>query len=255
MEYSDILNVIFRWVHVVAGILWIGLLYWFNWVNVPLGAALDGDTKKKVIPELIPRSLYFFRFAALWTLVAGLMLLMLVFYHGGLMFEPGAEGWGIKSIVMLVVVFLIFPLYDALAKSPLGKDLRVFGAIGFVLIAVIVYAMIYWAEFSYRAYNIHTGVMFGVIMAANVWMRIWPAQKKIIPAVKAGTPPDPVLVARAAQRSRHNTYLSVPLLWTMINSHTVVPGANSPLWLPGVILVGWFGVSLIYGKSTKLKGM
>jgi uncharacterized membrane protein len=97
--------------------------------------------------------------------------------------------------------------------------------------------------------------MFGTIMVANVWMRIWPAQKKIIPAVKAGTPPDAALLARAAQRSRHNTYLSVPLLWTMINSHTVVPGANSPLWLLGVILAGWFGVSLIYGKSTKLKGM
>ena len=255
MEYSEILNVLFRWVHVVAGILWIGLLYWFNWVNIPLGAALDGDTKKKLTPELVPRALYFFRFAALWTFVAGLMLLMLVFYHGGLMFEQGVDGWGVKSIVMLAVVFLIFPVYDALAKSSPGKDIRVMGAIGFVLIAVIVYAMIYWAEFSYRAYSIHIGAMFGTIMVANVWMRIWPAQKKIIPAVKEGTPPDAALVARAAQRSRHNTYLSVPLLWTMINSHTVVPGANSPLWLLGVILVGWFGVSLIYGKSTKLKGM
>ena len=255
MEYSDILSVLFRWIHVVAGILWIGLLYWFNWVNIPLGAALDGDTKKKLIPELIPRALYFFRFAALWTFVAGLMLLMLVFYHGGLMFEQGAEGWGLKSIIMLAVVFLIFPVYDALAKSPLGKDIRVFGVIGFVLIALIVYAMIYWAEFSYRAYSIHIGVMFGTIMVANVWMRIWPAQKKIIPALKAGMPPDAALVARTAQRSRHNTYLSVPLVWTMINSHTVVPGANSPLWLLGVILAGWFGVSLIYGKSTKLKGM
>jgi uncharacterized membrane protein len=156
---------------------------------------------------------------------------------------------------MLAVVFLIFPVYDALAKSPLGKDIRVFGVVGFVLIALIVYAMIYWAEFSYRAYSIHTGVMFGTIMVANVWMRIWPAQKKIIPALKAGMPPDAALVARTAQRSRHNTYLSVPLVWTMINSHTVVPGANSPLWLLGVILVGWFGVSLIFGKSTKLKGM
>ena len=255
MEYTEILNVLFRWIHIVAGILWIGLLYWFNWVNVPLGAVLDGDTKKKVIPEFIPRALYFFRFAALWTFVAGLVLLMLVFYHGGLMFEQGAEGWGVKSIVMLAVVFLIFPVYDALAKSPLGKDIRVMGAMGFVLIAAIVYAMINWAGFSYRAYSIHIGVMFGVIMVANVWMRIWPAQKKILPAVKEGTPPDAALVARTAQRSRHNTYLSVPLLWTMINSHTVVPGADSPLWLLGVILAGWCGVSLIYRKSTKLKGM
>ena len=255
MEITDILQVLFRWIHIVAGILWIGLLYWFNWVNVPLGAALDGDTKKKVIPELIPRSLYFFRFAALWTFVAGLLLLGIVFYHGGLMFEQGVEGWGVSSIVMLVVVFMMFPLYDALAKSSLGKDIRVMGGIGFVVIALVVYAMSSWAGFSYRAYSIHTGVMFGMIMVANVWMRIWPAQKKIIPAIKEGTTPDAALVARAAQRSRHNTYLSVPLIWTMMNSHTVVPGSDSPLWLLGVILVGWLGVSLIYGKSVKIKGM
>jgi uncharacterized membrane protein len=255
MEYADILQVLFRWIHIVAGILWIGLLYWFNWVNVPLGAALDGETKKKVIPEMIPRSLYFFRFAALWTFVAGLLLLMLVFYHGGLMFEQGVEGWGLSSIVMLAVVFLMFPLYDALAKSPLGKNIRVMGAVGFVVIACVLWGLISWAGFSYRAYSIHIGVMFGMIMVMNVWMRIWPAQKKIIPAVKEGTPPDAALVARAAQRSRHNTYLSVPLVWTMINSHTVVPGANSPFWLLGVILVGWGGVSLIYRKSGNVKGM
>jgi uncharacterized membrane protein len=180
---------------------------------------------------------------------------MLVLYHGGLMFEQGVEGWGVSSIVMLAVVFLLFPLYDALAKSALGKDIRVMGAIGFVITACVIWGMVSWAGFSYRAYSIHTGVMFGMIMIMNVWMRIWPAQKKIIPAVKEGTPPDPALVARAAQRSRHNTYLSVPLVWTMINAHTVVPGANSPLWLLGVILVGWGGVSMIYAKSAKVKGM
>ena len=68
MEVTDMLHVLFRWIHVVSGILWIGLLYWFNWVNVPLGGALDGETKKKVIPEMLPRSMYFFRFAALWSL-------------------------------------------------------------------------------------------------------------------------------------------------------------------------------------------
>ncbi|HTY57818.1 MAG TPA: urate hydroxylase PuuD, partial [Bacteroidota bacterium] len=171
------------------------------------------------------------------------------------MFEQGGEGWGVSSIVMLVVVFLIFPLYDALAKSSLGKDIRVMGGIGFVVIALVVYAMSSWAGFSYRAYSIHTGVMFGMIMIANVWMRIWPAQKKIIPAIKEGTPPDAALLVQTAQRSRHNTYLSVPLIWTMINSHTVVPGSDSPLWLLGVVLVGWLGVSLIYGKAAKLKGM
>jgi uncharacterized membrane protein len=72
--------------------------------------------------------------------------------------------------------------------------------------------------------------------------------------VKAGTPPDPALLAKAIQRSRHNTYLSVPLIWTMMNAHTVVPGADSVLWLLGVILVGWFAVALLYRKSATVKG-
>ena len=254
MEFMDVLSVAFRWIHIAAGILWIGLLYWFNWVNIPLGSALDGETKKKLIPEMLPRALYFFRWGAVWTWSLGLLLLLIVFYHGGLMFEPNAEGWGVKSIVMLAITFLIYPAYDALAKSPLGKNIRVLGGIGFVFIAVFVYAMINWAEFSYRAYNIHTGAMLGTIMIMNVWMRIWPVQKKVIPAIKEGNPPDAALMATAGQRSRHNVYLSVPLLWTMINAHTVVPGSNSWLWLLGVILVGWLAVSLVYDKSLKVKG-
>ena len=255
METMDILSPFFKWIHILAGILWIGLLYWFNFVNIPFAPTMDGETKKKVVPELLSRALYFFRWGAVWTWTAGLLLLLLVFYHGGLMFEQGTKGWGLESYVMVAVTFLIFPLYDAVAKSGAGKNLKVMGAIGFVVTGLIVYLMINWAEFSYRAYNIHVGAMFGTIMVMNVWMRIWPAQKKGIPAIKGGTAPDAALMAQAGQRSRHNTYLSVPLVWTMINAHTVIPGAGSWLWLPGVILVGWLAVTLVYGKSTRVKGM
>jgi len=250
----DILSVVSRWIHIVAGILWIGLLYWFNWVNIPFAPTMDGETRKKFAPEMYPRALYFFRWGAVWTWSLGLLLLLLVYYHGGLMFEEGVGSWGVPGYVMLAVVFLVYGLYDALAKGPLGKDIRIFGAVGFVLIVGIVCAMIEWAGFSYRAYNIHTGTMFGTIMIANVWSRIWPGQKKILTSIKEGTPPDAALVAMVGQRSRHNTYLSVPLIWTMITAHTVVPGANSWLWLPGMILVGWLVVSLVYAKSKKVKG-
>jgi uncharacterized membrane protein len=114
---------------------------------------------------------------------------------------------------------------------------------------------IHWAHLSYRGYNIHLGAMFGTLMAANVWFRIWPNQKKIIAAVKAGTPPDAALVAQAGQRSRHNTYLSVPLIWTMINIHTTsanygVPGVSTI----AIVALGWWVVMLCYGKAGKVKG-
>jgi len=255
MEVTDVLSVLFRWAHIVSGILWIGLLYWFNWVNVPFGKTQDPDTMKKVVPEMLPRALYFFRWAALWTFILGLTLLGIVFYHGGLMFDEGVGSWGVPAYVMIAVAVLTYRLYDLFVRTSVGKDNRVLAVVGFVFVAGVSYAMIHWAQFSYRAYNIHIGLMFGSIMVANVWEHIWSAMKKIIPALKAGTPPDAALMAKVSQRSRHNTYLSVPLVWTMINSHTVVPGADSVLWLLGVILAGWLAVYLLYRRAASVKGM
>jgi uncharacterized membrane protein len=251
----DLVSILFRWLHVASGILWIGLLYWFNFVNIPLGSALDGDTRKKVIPELAPRTLFFFRWGAMYTWITGLALLGIVFYHGGLMFDEGKGGWNAASIIMVILSLGMFGPYDQLAKSNLGKNNRVFGVVSFIIIAIIMYLMIEVVEFSYRAYVIHIGAMFGTIMAANVWMRIWPAQRKIIPAIKEGTAPDAALAAQAGQRSRHNTYLSVPLVYAMLDMHSVVPGADSPLYMLGVILLGWLLVALVYKKSGTVKGI
>ena len=258
MDIQELLSVTFRWLHIGAGVLWIGLLFWFNFVNIPFMATLEGETRKKVVLELIPRGLYFFRWAAMYTFVTGVLLLGLVFYMGGLMFVLGVT-WSIGAYVMLAVVFLPFGLYDMLAKT-LGKDIRVFGAISFVLIGVIVYLMANWAEFSYRAFNIHTGALFGAIMTANVWMRIWPGQKKVLAAVQSGSAPDPAIVAQVGQRSRHNTYLAVPLFWMMVNSHTTIAATGMfglPAWtnILVVVAVGWLLVSLMYDKAAKVKGL
>lgn len=253
MEITEALT---RWLHVAAGILWIGHLYFFNFVNAQFVATLEGDTKGKVLLGLQPRALYWFRWGAAYTWITGLLLLGLVYYHGGLLFEAdNMEGWSTGAIVMVLVTFLFFGLYDVLAKSGLGKNATLFGVLGIVLVAVITYLMVDWARFSFRAYNIHIGAMFGTIMAANVWMRIWPAQKKILAAVKEGSSPDASLAAMAGQRSRHNTFLSVPLLWTMINAHTAVPAASHWLYLVGAVALGWVVVWMTYGKAGKLKSL
>lgn len=256
MEAAEIVSVLTRWLHVVAGIMWIGHLYFYNFVNAQFNALLDGETKKKVASELGPRALYWFRWGAAYTWVTGLLLLGLVYYHGGLMFESdNMDGWTTGAIVMVAVTFLMFAVYDMLAKTALGKNLLVFGIVGIILVAIVEYLMVDWAKFSFRAYNIHLGAMFGTIMAANVWMRIWPAQKKILPAIKEGSTPDAALLAMAVTRSKHNTYLSVPLVWTMINMHTAVPAAGHWLYLVGAVVVGWIVVWLAYGKAAKLKGL
>ena len=256
----DSLSTLFRWLHIFAGITWIGLLYFFNFVNGPFAGTIDGDTKKKVVPELMPRALFWFRWGALWTWVTGVLLLMLVFYHGGIMFNEEA-GWGKSAILMIIVTFLAPFGYDYLAKSKLAQNKRIFGIVAWVLIALVSWLMSARANFSYRAMNIHLGVMLGTIMAWNVWFRIWPNQQKIITAVKSGQAPDAALVSVAGTRSRHNTYMSLPLIWAMINQHTTFfAGGNWGMtekcgWgiFPLIVALSWHIIWHCYNKLEKLK--
>ena len=254
MEVMELLQALFRWIHVVAGTLWVGLLYWFNFVNIPFVGQLDGDVKKKIFPELLPRTLYWFRWGAAWTWITGVLLLFIIFYHGGTLFEMDSS-WGLASFVMLTVVFLGVYVYDILYKTVLKKNDIVATIISLVLISLVIFLFERWAGWGYRGYVIHTGALFGTIMAFNVWFRIWPAQQKIIPAIKSGEAPDAALAAMAGMRSKHNTYLSVPLVWTMINFHTTTVGAGSRYWLFLAIIVGWLVVYWLYKKSAKVQGL
>jgi uncharacterized membrane protein len=253
---SPVLNGLFRWIHVIAGIIWIGHLYFFNFVNIPFAAKMkEAGASKTVVPELMPRALFWFRWGAAWTWVTGVLLLMLIFYHGGLAFEEG-YGWQAGAFASIAISFLGFLVYDALYKSPLAQNARNAAIVAFVLVAAALLVFVYVGHFSYRSYSIHIGTLFGTTMAFNVWFRIWPSQQKIITAVKNGAAPDAALVTLAGMRSRHNTYMSVPLLWTMINNHTAGTWFSTLSWmgLLGMILLGWHVVFQLYQKSTKIQG-
>ena len=166
---------------------------------------------------------------------------------------------------MLMITFVAVFIYDFLYKKvkfgitcPIAKNTRLITIVSFLLIAAIEYTMICCGQFSYRAFNIHIGAMFGTIMAFNVWFRIWPAQQNIINAIKNGDTPNPDEVALAGLRSKHNTYMSLPLLWTMINEHTV--SLSGKLFncegavLLLVIAIGWHIIFQLYKKSNKVTG-
>ncbi|MEA2489519.1 MAG: hypothetical protein QOH21_1311, partial [Acidobacteriota bacterium] len=117
-DVNQWLQLLFRWSHVVAGITWIGLLYFFNWVNGPFQAKLDGPTKKIVNPELLPRALYWFRWGAAWTWITGVLLGGLIYYHGKIVFEdPSAGNPWLWLAIVLVVLIVGFLLYHAIMKA------------------------------------------------------------------------------------------------------------------------------------------
>jgi uncharacterized membrane protein len=258
LDWKAITEALLRWGHVFAGIIWIGHLYFFNWVNGPLQGVLDKETKQKVVPELMPRALFWFRWGAAWTWILGVLLLGMVFYMSkSILFENTASGetWGPGAGVMVLLVFVAPFIYDVLANSGLGKNNTALAVVGLVLVFGLMYAYAHYANFTYRGSLIHLGSTFGTIMAFNVWFRIWPLQKKIIAAVKAGQAPDAAWPAMAGARSKHNTYLSVPLVFAMLNTHTTAfnvgyPGASTVI----VVAVGWLLVMMMYKTSTGVKG-
>ena len=211
----ELIHPIFKWLHIIAGIMWIGLLYFFNFINGHFAATMDGDTKKKVVPELMPRALYWFRWGAAWTWITGVILLLVVYYHGGLTFDESSS-WGTEAFIMIAVTFLGVYLYDALYKSGLASNLRLVTIVSFALIGVVVYLMKDWAGFSYRSFNMHLGALFGTNMAFNVWFVIWPNQKRALGIVEC----DPDVKAKSARTamlfSRTNTLLSLPMLLSMV---------------------------------------
>ncbi len=244
------LNLIFRWIHVVAGIAWIGHLYFFNWVNAHFAKTLTAENKKAVVPELMPRALYWFRWGAAWTWITGLMLLGLVYYMQGALFEDPSRPNQMMGGIMLILLLVFAFLYDVIMKA-MGSNQLVANALSLALLALLYFLCDQFADFGGRGLYIFMGGALGTAMAMNVWMRIWPAQRKIITAVKNGDAPDAALVAMAGMRSRHNTFMSVPLVFFMISNHypTVYGTDLHWLWAAVIMAVGFLSVSLLYKKS------
>ena len=200
-----------RWIHFFAGVVWIGLLYFFNWVNSAFAPTMDGETKKKVVPELMPRALWWFRWGAAFTLITGVLLMFIVYYAPSTGYYLLADGTKPELgdwLPAFIALFVGFAVYDVMFKA-LAKQ-QAAGTIVWGLITVgFAYYLFGFADFSPRGTIIHVAALFGTAMAANVWMRIWPAQRRIITAIKNGEAPDGTDVGIAGMRSKHNTYMSI----------------------------------------------
>jgi uncharacterized membrane protein len=229
---EDLVRAILRWSHFVAGIAWIGLLYFFNLVNVPLMKALDAPTKGKVIPELMPRALWYFRWGAVVTVLVGLTYYAMYILAGDAR-AAGVNTWaqlGKWLIIVLITYAILYALYNVPA---LTKDGRILAVVIAILALLMIIAVVYIMgntggtpdALGNRKYlgnktlSIGAGGGLGILMLLNVWGIIWPAQKRIIEATKAGTPAPADLARKAFLASRTNAWLSLPMLFFMGTSH------------------------------------
>ena len=247
---SEWLNLIFRWIHVLAGVMWIGHLWFFNFVNSQVAKAYTPEGKKNVLPELMPRALYWFRWGAAYTWVSGILLLWIVYWAGNAMGTERLSSYASGGIG-LVIVLVLFGVYDVMWK-PLAKNEMGGAVVSIVLFAVYVFVLQKIFGFGGRSVFIYSGGLFGTIMAANVWMRIWPNQRKIISGVAGKAPaPDASVPALAGLRSKHNTYMSVPLIFFMVSNHfpTVYGSDLAWIWAVCFVAVGWGITKFFYNKA------
>ena len=245
-----------RWVHFIAGVVWIGLLYFFNWVNAAFAPTMDGETKKKVVPQLMPRALWWFRWGAAITWITGALMMFIVYYGPtyGYLLREGTAPEVMDWLPAFAWILIGFAVYDALFKG-LAKQHAVAVAIWAALAVLYAWLMSSRLGFSDRAVVIHVAALFGTTMAANVWMRIWPCQRRIITAVKNGQAPDAADVALAGLRSRHNTYMSIPLLLFMVGTGQPAMFNYDIVPTVAVVLVISFCITwLMYAKSKKVQG-
>jgi uncharacterized membrane protein len=269
----DWLELAVRWAHLIFGAAWIGTSFYFNWLNNHIrapehpdgvgGDGVDGELwsihgghfyrvlKYKVAPEQLPKVLHWFKWEAYLTWITGALLLTFVYYLDSDQFlidvavrelTPGvAVAIGVGSLVLGWLV------YDLACRSPLGRMPGVFAILGFVVMTSVAYGLA--TTFGSRAAYIHVGAMLGTMMAANVFVIIIPNQRKTVAAMVGGKPPDPTWNRDAAQRSLHNNYMTLPVLFIMISNHFPFTYGHTWSWamLAAISLIGagtrhWFNL-------------
>ncbi|MCX5743532.1 MAG: urate hydroxylase PuuD [Proteobacteria bacterium] len=264
MSVNELFDVIFRWVHLIAGIMWVGNSMLFNWLDrnlekrghelgklsqgkifmVHSGAFYEAE-KMLLEPGAMPKNLYWFKWQNGITWISGICLFIVVYYmnNAAYLVDPSRHGTSpIVGITMSVsALFVGWIVYDALW--------RILGELRPRLATALSIAMLFGAAFAFsqffsgRGAYLQTGVLMGTIMTGNVWFTIVPSQHELIDATTTGRPQDPLISLRAKQRSIHNNYLTFPLLFIMVSSH--FPAANQSYlnWaILIVVMIGGAGV-------------
>jgi uncharacterized membrane protein len=250
----DWLNILVRWLHFITGIAWIGSSFYFIWLDNHLEAPRDpADDEKgvggelwsvhgggfyhaqkyRVAPKVLPEKLHWFKWEAYTTWMSGMFLLALVYWYGAEVYliDPTVADLSASMAIGIAAAFIAagWFVYDLLCRSPLGRNDRWLGSVLFALICLLSWSLC--QVFGGRGAYIHFGAVLGTIMVANVFFIIIPGQKKMLAAAERGELPDPIHGIRGKQRSVHNTFFTLPVLFVMTSNHYAMTYSHEYNWL------------------------
>ena len=248
---TEWLNLLVRWIHFIVGVAWIGASFYFNWLEnhldrkPPQEEGISGNLwavhgggfyhLKKFTngPNTLPEVLHWFKWEAYMTWVSGVTLLTIVYYYNvsAMMIDPSVMALSPATAIAIGIgsMALSWLIYDQLCKSPLRHRPLLLGILIFAYLALLAFVLTHLL--SPRAAYIHVGAAIGTIMAANVFFVIIPSQKELVKALSENRIPDPRYGENGLLRSRHNNYLTLPVLFIMISNHFPSTYGNRYNWL------------------------
>jgi len=273
----EMLGMLLRWLHVIAGIAWVGSSFYFVWLDDSLeppppgspeadkgvsgelwavhGGGFYNPQKYAVAPARLPERLHWFKWEAYTTWLSGTALLALVYWMRAqaMMVDPTVASLGPAQAVAIGVASMLgsWLAYDLLCRSPLGRSDGAVAAVTFALLTLLAWGLS--RTLGGRAAYIHVGTAIGTIMAANVFFVIIPGQKRMVEAMRAGRRPDAADGARGKQRSVHNNYLTLPVVFAMISNHYAATYAHPHAWAV-LALIGAAGVLIRHFFNRRHKG-
>jgi uncharacterized membrane protein len=277
-HFVEFLGMLVRWLHIIAGIAWIGSSFYFIWLDNSLeapppdseearkgvsgelwavhGGGFYNPQKYAVAPASLPEKLHWFKWEAYTTWLSGTALLVLVYWlHAqSMMLDPARAALASWQAVAVGAGSMIgsWWVYDALCRSPLGIRDRWLGVFVFGFMTLLAWGLA--RTFGGRAAFIQTGASIGTIMVANVFFVIIPAQRRMVAAMRVGKLPDPRDGKRGKQRSVHNNYFTLPVLFTMISNHYASTYSHPYNWaILGLIAAA--GVSIRHFFNRRHKGV
>ena len=249
-----------RWFHVITGIAWIGSSFYFIALDLSLrnsgqipkeahgeawqvhGGGFYRIIKYLVAPSKMPNELTWFKWEAYGTWISGFLLLAIVYYLSAELYMIDMEKFDISQtdaiLISIFGIILGWIIYDQICKYTVNQNLNILAL--FILLVFTFFSWFFFQVFSYRGAFIQIGSMLGTIMVANVLMIIIPGQKKVVNSLLKGEKPDPRHGATAKQRSLHNNYLTLPVIFIMISNHYPVIYATKFSWIiiSLIIIVG-----------------